>query len=146
MVERKRIEIPEGVKVKESVGEEAGFPFDISPMYEGERIRKGDMYVELGGPTAPGFELVMALPMDQVEDMKVTLIGPDLEEMNEGEAYPYAMIYYIAGSQVETDLEPVIERRNHDFQNYIEGYMHLNQRYDIWIRIGKNAVKKGLTA
>ncbi len=144
MVERKRIEVPEGVKVKESVGEEAEFPFDISPMYEGERIRKGDMFVELGGPTQPGFELVMALPMDQVEDMKVTLIGPDIDEMEEGKAYPYAMIYYIAGSQVETDLEPVIERRNHDFQNYIEGYMHLNQRYDIWIRIGKNAIKKGL--
>ncbi|WP_202318515.1 CO dehydrogenase/CO-methylating acetyl-CoA synthase complex subunit beta [Archaeoglobus neptunius] len=144
MVERKRIEIPEGVKVKESEGEEAEFPFDISPMYEGERIRKGDMYVELGGPSQPGFELVMALPLDQVEDMKVTLIGPDLDEMEEGSTQPYAMIYYIAGSQVETDLEPVIERRNHDFQNYIEGYMHLNQRYDIWIRIGKNAIKKGL--
>ncbi len=144
MVERKRIEIPEGAKIKESVGEEAEFPFDISPMYEGERIRKGDMYVELGGPTQPGFELVMALPADQVEDMKVTLVGPDLDEMEEGKAYPYAMIYYIAGEKVEVDLEPVIERRNHDFQNYIEGYMHLNQRYDIWIRIGKGAIKKGL--
>ncbi len=144
MVERKRIEIPEGAKVKESVGEEAEFPFDISPMYEGERIRKGDMYVELGGPSQPGFELVIALPADQVEDMKVTLVGPDLDEMEEGGTYPYAMIYYIAGEKVEPDLEPVIERRNHDFQNYIEGYMHLNQRYDIWIRIGKNAVKKGL--
>ncbi len=144
MVERKRIEIPEGVKVKESVGEEADFPFDISPMYEGERVSKGDMYVELGGTSQPGFELVLALPEDQVEDMKVTLVGPDLDEMEEGKAYPYAMIYYIAGSQVEQDLEPVIERRNHDFQNYIEGYMHLNQRYDIWIRISKGAVKKGL--
>ncbi len=144
MVDRVRIEIPEGVKVKEVAGGEMDFPFDISPMFEGERVRKGDMYVELGGTTQPGFELVMALPEDQVEDMKVTLVGPDLDEMEEGSAYPYAMIYYIAGSQVETDLEPVIERRNHDFQNYIEGYMHLNQRYDIWIRLSKGALKKGL--
>ncbi|OYT34519.1 CO dehydrogenase/CO-methylating acetyl-CoA synthase complex subunit beta [Archaeoglobales archaeon ex4484_92] len=144
MVERKRIEIPEGLKVKESVGEEAEYPFDISPMYEGERIRKGDMHVELGGPTQTGFELVIALPEDQVQDMKASLVGPDLDEMEEGKTYPYAMIYYIAGKQVEVDLEPVIERRNHDFQNYIEGYMHLNQRYDIWIRIGKGAMKKGL--
>uniref|UniRef100_A0A7C3UCW6 Acetyl-CoA decarbonylase/synthase complex subunit beta n=1 Tax=Geoglobus ahangari TaxID=113653 RepID=A0A7C3UCW6_9EURY len=143
-IERKKIEIPEGVKVKVSVGEEKEYPFDISPMYEGERIRKGDMFVEFGGPSQPGFELVIALPKDQVEDMKVTLIGSDLDEMQEGQAYPYAMIYYVAGDMVETDLEPVIERRNHDFQNYIEGYMHLNQRYDIWIRIGKGAVKKGL--
>lgn len=146
MVERKRVEIPEGLKVKESVGEETEFPFDISPMYEGERIRKGDLFVELGGQplNKPGFELVMALPADQVEDMKVTLIGKDLDEMQEGEQYSYVMIYYVAGEMVEEDLEPVIERRNHDFQNYIEGYMHLNQRHDIWIRIGKGAVKKGL--
>ena len=143
-IERKRVEIPEGLKVKESVGEEKEFPFDISPMYEGERVRKGDMFVELAGPTQTGFELVLALPADQVEDMKVTIVGPDLDEMEEGNAYPYAMIYYVAGEMVETDLEPVIERRNHDFQNYIEGYMHLNQRYDIWIRISKNAMKKGL--
>ncbi|NHW89090.1 MAG: CO dehydrogenase/CO-methylating acetyl-CoA synthase complex subunit beta [Archaeoglobales archaeon] len=144
MVERKKIEIPADAKVKVSVGPEEKFPFDISPMYEGERIRKEDMFVELGGPKQVKFELVLALPMDQVEDMKVTLVGPDLDEMKEGESYPYGMLYYIAGSKVETDLEPVIERRNHDFQNYIEGYMHLNQRYDIWVRISKNAVKKGL--
>jgi len=144
MFERKRIEIPADAKVKVSVGPEEKFPFDISPMYEGERIRKEDMFVELGGPKQIKFELVLALPMDQVEDMKVTLVGPDLDEMTEGESYPYGMLYYIAGSKVETDLEPVIERRNHDFQNYIEGYMHLNQRYDIWVRISKNAVKKGL--
>lgn len=144
MVERKKIEIPAGAKVKVSAGAEEKFPFDISPMYEGERIRKEDMFVELGGPKQVKFELVLALPAEQVEDMKVTLVGPDLDEMQEGKEYPYAMIYYIAGSKVETDLEPVIERRNHDFQNYIEGYMHLNQRYDVWVRIGKGAIKKGL--
>ncbi|WP_290900596.1 CO dehydrogenase/CO-methylating acetyl-CoA synthase complex subunit beta [Ferroglobus sp.] len=144
MAERKRVEVPEGVKKKEVSGVPESFPFEISPMFEGERVRKGDMYVELGGPSQPGFELVIALPKDQVEDMKVTLIGPDLDEMEEGKAYPYAMIYYVAGDQVDNDLEPVIERRNHDFQNYIEGYMHLNQRYDIWIRISKGAIKKGL--
>ncbi|MCS7122285.1 MAG: CO dehydrogenase/CO-methylating acetyl-CoA synthase complex subunit beta [Archaeoglobaceae archaeon] len=144
MVERKKVEIPAGAKVKVSLGPEESFPFDISPMYEGERIRKQDMFVELGGPTQVKFELVMALPMDQVEDMKVTVVGPDLDEMEEGKAYPYGMIYYVAGSKIETDLEPVIERRNHDFQNYIQGYMHLNQRYDIWIRISKDSVKKGL--
>ena len=47
MVDRIRIEFPEGVNVKEIVGGEMEFPFDISPMFEGERVRKGDMYVEL---------------------------------------------------------------------------------------------------
>ena len=141
-MERKRIEIGD-IKKKVSAGEE-DFPFDISPMYEGERIRKGEMYVELAGPKQPGFELVVALPTEEVEDMKVTLAGNDLDELEEGKGYPYAMVYYVAGLDIDTDLEPVIERRNHDFQNFIEGYMHLNQRYDVWVRISKNAVGKGL--
>ncbi|MHC1567232.1 MAG: CO dehydrogenase/CO-methylating acetyl-CoA synthase complex subunit beta [Candidatus Syntropharchaeia archaeon] len=121
------------------------FPFDINPMYEGERVRKGDMYVELGGPDRPGFELVQYVENpDEVNDGEVTLIGPDLLEMEEGSKQPFAMIYKMAGEKLEKDLEPVIERRNHEFQPYIQGYMHLNQRDEIWIRISKDAIKKGL--
>ncbi len=120
------------------------FPFEISPMFEGERVRKDDMFVELAGPKSRGFELVRAAGMDEIEDGKVTLIGPDISGMQEGGRYPYAMIYRIAGKLVEPDLEAIVERRNHDFQNYIQGYMHLNQRYDIWVRISKDAIKKGL--
>lgn len=120
------------------------FPFEISPMFEGERVRKDDMYVELAGPKSKGFELVRAVGMDEIEDGKFTLIGPDLSEMNEGERHPLGMIYRIAGELVEPDLEAIVERRNHDFQNYIQGMMHLNQRYDVWIRVSKSAIEKGL--
>jgi len=120
------------------------FPFEISPMFEGERVRKDDMFVELAGPKSRGFELVKAAGLDEIEDGKFTLIGPDISGMQEGSRYPYAMIYKIAGKLVEPDLEAIVERRNHDFQNYIQGYMHLNQRYDVWVRINKDAIKKGL--
>ncbi len=144
-MERSKIEIPDGVKKKEAKGEE-DFIFDISPMHEGERVRKGDMFAELAGPKGVGFELVVNLPEDQIEDMKSTVIGNDIDEFEEGSRYPYAMVYYIAGSQLDSDIEPVVERRNHDFQNFIEGYMHLNQRYDVWVRLNKEAVKKGLNS
>ncbi len=120
------------------------FPFEISPMFEGERVRKDDMFLEFAGPKSRGFELVRAASLEEVEDGKFTLIGKDIPEMQEGSRYPYAMIYKIAGKLVEQDLEAIVERRNHDFQNYIQGYMHLNQRYDIWVRISKDAIKKGL--
>ena len=120
------------------------FPFEISPMFEGERVRKDDMFVELAGPKSRGFELVRAAGSDELENGKFTLIGPDISQMQEGSRHPYAMIYRIAGKLVEPDLEAIVERRNHDFQNYIQGYMHLNQRYDIWVRINKDAIKKGL--
>lgn len=120
------------------------FPFEISPMFEGERVRKDDMFVELAGPKSRGFELVRAAGIDEIEDGRFVLVGPDISAMQEGSRYPYAMIYRIAGKLVEPDLEAIVERRNHDFQNYIQGYMHLNQRYDIWVRINKDAIKKGL--
>jgi acetyl-CoA decarbonylase/synthase complex subunit beta len=124
---------------------EEEFPFDINPMYEGERIRKAGLYVELGGQNKPGFELVLFEPdPKKITDGEVTLIGPDLEEMEEGGTYPYAMIYRVYGEQIEKDLEPVIERRNHEYQGYLQGYMHLNQRSEIWVRISKEAIKKGL--
>jgi acetyl-CoA decarbonylase/synthase complex subunit beta len=122
------------------------FPFEISPMFEGERIRKEGMHVELAGPKSKGFELVRAADMNDVEDGRFTLIGPDLPDMEEGSRYPFAMIYKIAGELVETDLESIVERRNHEFQNYIQGMMHLNQRDDVWIRVGKEAVSKGLNS
>ncbi|PXF61900.1 MAG: CO dehydrogenase/CO-methylating acetyl-CoA synthase complex subunit beta [Candidatus Methanogaster sp.] len=120
------------------------FPFEMSPMFEGERVRKDGMYLELAGPKSMGFELVRAAA--DVEDGGFTLIGPDISEMEEGSRYPLGMIYRIAGELVEPDLEAIVERRNHDFQNYIQGLMHLNQRYDIWLRISKDAVAKGLNS
>jgi len=122
------------------------FPFEISPMFEGERVRKDDMYVELAGPKSRGFELVNAVETDEIEDGKFTLIGPDISDMEEGGRYPLAMIYRIAGELVEPDLEAIVERRNHDFQNYIQGVMHLNQRYDVWLRINKDSIAKGLNS
>ena len=124
---------------------EEGLPFDLNPMYEGERVRKTNMYVELGGQDKSGFELVLFEPdSEKVKDDEVSLIGPDLDEMEEGCSYAYAMIYTVYGEQIEKDLEAVIERRNHEYQSYIQGYMHLNQRSEVWVRISTDAVKKGL--
>ncbi|AYK14421.1 MAG: CO dehydrogenase/CO-methylating acetyl-CoA synthase complex subunit beta [Methanosarcina flavescens] len=120
----------------------AEFPFEISPMFEGERVRKEGMFVELGGPKSLGLELVRAKPMDEIEDDKVTIVGPDLKDMEEGKTYPWAMIFNVGGELVEPDLESVIERRVHDFINYCQGIMHLNQRYDVWMRISKDTAAK----
>ena len=51
----------------------------------------------------------------------------------------------IAGPELEEDIEGVIERRIHEYSNYIEGFMHLNQRYDIWVRVSKKAYTHGFT-
>jgi acetyl-CoA decarbonylase/synthase, CODH/ACS complex subunit beta len=126
---------------------DAVFPVDIGPQYEGEVIRKADMYVELGGPNVSAkFELVTMKEMDQVENEKIEVIGPDLADMKEGGSYPVALLIDVAGARLEKDMEPVMERRLHLYGNYIEGLYHMNQRDDVWMRISKEAYGKGLTS
>ncbi len=116
-------------------------PVDVSPMYEGERIRAANMFVELAGPKSIGAELVQV--EEDVEDGKVEVIGPDLNGMKEGEIYPFGLLIEIKGEKLEKELEGVIERRTHELCNYVKGFMHLNQRDQIWCRVSKEAVESG---
>jgi len=119
-------------------------PVDVGVVYEGERIRKKDMYVELGGPKIEHkFELFRVRPLDEVEDEKIEIIGPDLKEMEEGKSYPFGILIEAAGKEMEELFEGVMERRIHEYCNYVQGFMHLNQRYDIWCRVGKRSFQKG---
>ncbi|MHA1803122.1 MAG: CO dehydrogenase/CO-methylating acetyl-CoA synthase complex subunit beta [Promethearchaeota archaeon] len=122
-------------------------PVDVGPVYEGERIRANQMYVELGGPKIEKhFELVKVRDAKQIKDGEVILKGPDLKDMEEGSRYPIGILVEVAGKQLEEDLEAVFERRIHEFCNFINGVMHLNQRYTNWMRISKTAVAKGFNS
>jgi len=122
-------------------------PVDVGVIYEGERIRRKDMYVELGGPDVEAkFELVRVKPPEEVEDEKIIIIGPDIKDMKEGSTHPFGIFVEVAGKQIEPELEGVIERRIHEYCNFIEGFMHLNQRYDIWLRLNKKSFEKGLNS
>ncbi|MHA2188706.1 MAG: CO dehydrogenase/CO-methylating acetyl-CoA synthase complex subunit beta [Candidatus Thorarchaeota archaeon] len=119
-------------------------PVDVGVVYEGERVRGKDMFVELGGPKMEKkFELALAREMNEIEDEKVTIIGPDLKDMEAGSYHPFVIFIEVAGKEIEPDLEGVIERRIHEYVNFVEGMMHLNQRYDIWIRLSKKSFEKG---
>lgn len=122
-------------------------PVDVGIIYEGERIRRGSMHVELGGPNIETkFELVRARTLDEIEDGRVEIEGPDLRDLKEGGSYPFGILVEVAGKQIEEELEGVVERRIHEYCNFIEGFMHLNQRYDIWCRLSKGSFEKGLNS
>jgi acetyl-CoA decarbonylase/synthase complex subunit beta len=124
----------------------ADIPVDVGLVYEGERIRKPDMYAELGGPKVKHkFELLRVKKLDEVEDGKITVVGPEIRELKEGSTNPFGIYIQVAGKQLEEEMEGVFERRIHYFSNYIEGFMHLNQRYDIWLRVSKKSVGAGLS-
>ncbi len=121
-------------------------PVEVGLVYEGERIRKPDMYVEFGGTKVDHkFELLSVKRPDEVEDGKVEVLGPELKELSEGSSNSLGVYVQVSGTKLEEEMEGVFERRIHYFMNYIEGFMHLNQRYDIWLRVNKKSVEKGLT-
>ncbi len=123
------------------------FPVDVGPQYEGEVIRKADLYVEFGGPNVRSkFELVTLKGLDEVDNEKIEVIGPDMKDMQEGGSYPLGLMIDVAGEKLEKDMEPVLERRIHLYANYIEGLYHMNQRDDIWVRISKDSYNKGLNS
>jgi len=125
----------------------ADIPVDVGVIYEGERIRYKDTQAELGGERIDTkFELARVKGIDEVEDGKIIIIGPDIKDMEAGSSHPFGILVEVAGKQLEEGLESVVERRIHAFCNYIEGFMHLNQRYDIWLRLSKKSFQKGLNS
>jgi acetyl-CoA synthase len=129
VIRLKRLEIP--------------IPIAFGPAFEGKSIRKEQMYVEFGGGRSPAFELVRMKPMEEVQDGKIVVEGPEIDQMEEGNAYPLGIIVDIAGRKMEKDFEPVLERRIHEWINYGEETWHLGQRKINWIRISKEGFKKG---
>jgi len=119
-------------------------PMGCSPAFEGKSIRKEEMQVEFGGGRSPAFELLRMKNTGEVEDGKVTVIGPEIDSMKEGGAYPLGIIIDVAGKTMKKDYEPVLERRIHNFINYGEGSWHVAQRDLIWVRISKEAFAKGV--
>jgi acetyl-CoA synthase len=119
-------------------------PVPYGPAFEGERIRKEDMYVELGGPGAPGFEFVTMRDTHEIEDGKITMVGPDLEAFKEGTSIPAGIYIEVAGRKMQKDFEPILERQIHRFIGEAQGIFHMGQRDQIRHRISKEGLKLGL--
>ncbi|MBW1982005.1 MAG: CO dehydrogenase/CO-methylating acetyl-CoA synthase complex subunit beta [Deltaproteobacteria bacterium] len=124
---------------------EVPVPVSYGPAFEGERIRKDDVYLECGGGRTPCVEWTTIAPMEEVEDGKVEVIGPDITDVKEGDRLPLAVVVEVAGRKMQEDYEPILERQIHHLVNYAQGIMHIGQRDIAWYRIGKAAVEKGFT-
>ena len=81
--------------------------------------------------------------MNEIEDGKVILDGPDVTELKEGDTFDMGIFVQIAGREFQTDFEPILERQIHHLVNYIQGIMHIGQRDISWVRISKAAMDKG---
>ena len=123
--------------------EKIPIPVPFGAGFEGERVRKEDMYVQFGSKYTDGFELLIMRPMDEVEDGKIEVIGPEIDSMKEGEAYPLGIVVEVAGREFQEDFESVLERRIHEYISCANGIFHMGQRAITWVRISKDAQAKG---
>jgi acetyl-CoA synthase len=120
-------------------------PMSFGPAFEGERIRKDDLFMECGGGRTNGVEVLISKELDEVEDGRVTVEGPDIKDIEAGQNLPLAILVEVAGREMQSDFEPILERQFHHLINYIQGIMHMGQRNIMWVRIGKAAVEKGFS-
>ena len=121
-------------------------PVAFASAFEGEIIRRGDMQVEFDGSRVDCFELVLTKEATEVEDHKIEVIGPDIDEMPEGSKQSIAYIVEVAGKSMQSDFEPVFERKFHAYLNCVEGMMHTGQRDMIRVRVSKDTFNAGFRA
>ncbi|MFH2069976.1 MAG: CO dehydrogenase/CO-methylating acetyl-CoA synthase complex subunit beta, partial [Elusimicrobiota bacterium] len=132
-----------GLKVKVS---KIPIPVPFAAAFEGERVRKEDTYVQFGGKYSPAFEYLRMKNMDEVQDGKIELIGPDIDKVQPQElpfTMPLGIIVEVAGRKMQKDFEPILERQIHHYTNFGMGIFHMGQRDQTWLRISKDAFKSG---
>ncbi|MCF8082987.1 MAG: CO dehydrogenase/CO-methylating acetyl-CoA synthase complex subunit beta [Deltaproteobacteria bacterium] len=124
---------------------EIDIPLAYGPAFEGERVRKDDLYAEMGGGKTQCTELCKMADMNALEDGKVEVKGKDIGDLKKGERLPLGIFVQVAGREMQEDFEPILERQIHHLINYAQGIMHIGQRDISWIRVGEPAVEKGFT-
>ena len=129
-----------GIKIKIT---NIDIPVAFASAFEGEIIRRGDMQVEVDGSRVDCFELVQTREAAQVEDHKITVVGPEIDDIPVGSKISLSYTVEVAGKAMQPDFESVMERKIHSWLNCIEGVMHTGQRDMIRIRISKADFEAG---
>ena len=121
-------------------------PVAYGPAFEGERVRKDDMYVELGGGQDAG---------RRARRIRRHGRGRGRQDRgrrarrsttcSRGASFRLAIGVEVAGRQMQEDFEPILERQIHHLINYAQGILHMGQRDIVWLRVSKKAVDKGFT-
>ena len=76
---------------------EIPIPTAFGPAFEGERVRKGEWYLECGGGRTHMLEWVTTKRMEEVEDGKIEVIGPEISDVPKETQLPMAIVVEVAG-------------------------------------------------
>ena len=128
-----------GVKVKV---EKVDIPVSYSPAFEGERVRKEEMHVQVGGKYSNAIELLEMVD-DEISDGQIDVHGEDFDTVEEGGAIDLGIHILVAGRKMKKDFEGILERQIHRYCNEAMGFMHTGQRNQIWCRLSKDSFAAG---
>jgi len=131
------------IKIKVS---KIDIPVAFSSAFEGEIVRRNDTQVDVDSMRMDCFEWVRTKDASEIVDHSIELIGPDIDSVEAGSRFAMGYIVEVAGKNMQSDFEPVFERKIHHFLNFVEGVMHTGQRDMIRLRVSKNAFNAGFRA
>ena len=80
-------------------------PVAFASAFEGEIIRRKDMRVEFDGSRVDCAELVHTCDSSEVEDHKITVVGPEVDEMEDGSKNSIAYVVKVSGKNMQPDFE-----------------------------------------
>ncbi|MHC1566683.1 MAG: CO dehydrogenase/CO-methylating acetyl-CoA synthase complex subunit beta [Candidatus Syntropharchaeia archaeon] len=122
-----------------------GVMYDVSPRWMGQRIRKGEFHVELGGPKH-GYNSLWFIEIvedeNDIEDGRIEVVGPEVDEIEEGDSLPFCFWNRYYGKDLTDEYLDNLTRYTYFALEGGEGWMLLNTRDTIWLRLTKESAHK----
>ncbi|MEK7847441.1 MAG: CO dehydrogenase/CO-methylating acetyl-CoA synthase complex subunit beta [Chloroflexota bacterium] len=131
-------------------------PLELERLYDGlddlgigpryiSHIRKGEWHVELGGPKHEYKSFILAEVKDKAEDVqdgRVELIGPDLQEIEPESSFPFGIQLKAYGPELNVDHTEFLERGTLLGLLFLEGWMLVGARSNVWVRVKKKVIPR----
>jgi CO dehydrogenase/acetyl-CoA synthase beta subunit len=120
-------------------------PFKVGPGAGSGLVMKSEAFVELGSPTAGSCALALYTDrVSLVEDGRVRLIGPDIQESPAGSVLPFGQVVIAAGeSMTEADYPLLLESQRVGDQ--VQGFMVKSTPGRIWCRVSAEVAERGFS-
>ncbi len=118
---------------------------EISPRWMGQKVRKGDMHMEIGGPKHGYHSYIHVQVTEKEEDIengRIELIGPNIDEIEPGSSFPFGVMIRAWGPGLNMDYSDALVRAGFMPFEQGEGWMLVNTRDTIWIRLNKESATK----
>ncbi|HEY5533308.1 MAG TPA: hypothetical protein VIK22_15065 [Candidatus Anoxymicrobiaceae bacterium] len=105
-----------------------------------------DTALELGNPALASLSMLLWSDPDGIEDGRVTLVGPDINEALDRESIPFAQVVIAAGT-FENEYDSYREIRDAVYDTRLVGLSvrTMPSKQTLWCRVGLAATEEGFS-